>query len=476
VDNKKYYPYSEIEIFRMLLENPLEGIAYVDENRIIRYMNPSMRKYNNFTLEEIVGTKIDDLPWFEEGIGQVLQTKRSQPLGLAYVKDRYFLASRIAIYHDKKFAGVFCRYFAIDARDITQRWGTSYVNYIAGLQIKAIMASITETLNELQFYDNAIHSRTSIEKIIGTSPLMQELKKKVLQISDSPSTVLITGESGTGKELFAQAIHYHGKRSSSPFIRVNCAAIPENLLESELFGYVEGAFTGARKGGKVGKFEYANKGTIFLDEIGDIPLNVQVKLLRVLQEKEIERLGDVHPLSLNVRVVCATNRDLQYLLKEGMFREDLYYRINVVRFELPPLRERKEDIPALVNHLVNKLNKELNLSIYKLSPQAIDLLIAYDWPGNIRELENVLESAMNFCTSNILDTSSLPHFLHMHKKNMGITTPIDHIDLQAKVDDAEREQLLLALQQSKGKRKEASQKLNISKSTLYRLMVKHGLL
>jgi transcriptional regulator with PAS, ATPase and Fis domain len=207
-------------------------------------------------------------------------------------------------------------------------------------------------------------------------------------------TVLITGESGTGKEIFAQAIHHGSNRRAFPFVRVNCASIPHNLLEAELFGYEEGAYTGARRGGKPGKLEAAHNGTVFLDEIGELPLSMQSKLLIFLQEREIERLGSNKPIRINVRIITATNRNLEKLMHEEKFREDLYYRLNVIRIEIPPLRLRKGDIPLLVSHFMNTINHKLCLAIKQISAQAIEMLMKHPWPGNVRELENVVERAM----------------------------------------------------------------------------------
>jgi transcriptional regulator with PAS, ATPase and Fis domain len=295
----------------------------------------------------------------------------------------------------------------------------------------------------------------------------------VLIVSNSPSSVLLTGDSGTGKELFAKAIHFHGNRSSQPFVKVNCAAIPENLLEAELFGYVEGAFTGARKGGKLGKFELANKGTIFLDEIGEMPLPMQAKLLRVLQEGEIERVGGIKTIPIDVRIISATNKDLLSLIKEGNFREDLYYRLNVVNFHIPPLRERKSDIPLLINYIIQQLNKRLGRAILYPTQEAMELLLSYDWPGNIRELVNIIEAAMNFCRSSVIDIEDLPFFLNSYKDYKPYN---NSQSLEAKVENAEKFQLISVLKQCNGNRKAAAEMLEISRTTLFRLMKKYELL
>jgi len=243
--------------------------------------------------------------------------------------------------------------------------------------------------------------------IIGQSPGLTELYAVLERVADSPTTVLITGESGTGKELVARALHDHSSRRGKPFIKVNCAAIPKELIESELFGYERGAFTGAVTS-KPGRFELANGGTLFLDEIGEIPVEMQVKLLRALQESEFERVGGIKTMRVDVRLVAATNRDLKKLISQGAFRDDLFYRLNVVSIRLPALRERATDIPLLVEHFLKKFNERLKKNVSGVEPEARDLLSAYGWPGNIRELENVMERAVLFCDGSKLRAEDLP--------------------------------------------------------------------
>lgn len=247
-----------------------------------------------------------------------------------------------------------------------------------------------------------------VDDLIGRSKAIMELKRTVLSVAKSPSTVLIRGESGTGKELLARAIHSASERRDKPFVAVNCAAIPDGLLESELFGYDEGAFTGARKGGKPGKFEIADGGTLFLDEIGDMSLHLQAKLLRVLQERQVERLGSNRSRRCDVRIIAATNQDLEHKMKTGEFRDDLYFRLSVIPISIPPLRERPEDIEPLVRHFVAKYAKRMGKNIRDVDPTVFDILVKYQWPGNVRELENAVEYAVNFETGNILEPDSLP--------------------------------------------------------------------
>ena len=263
--------------------------------------------------------------------------------------------------------------------------------------------------------------------IIGQSAGLSELYAVLERVADSPTTVLITGESGTGKELVARALHDHSSRRGKPFIKVNCAAIPKELIESELFGYERGAFTGAVTS-KPGRFELANGGTLFLDEIGEIPVEMQVKLLRALQESEFERVGGIKTMRVDVRLVAATNRDLKKLISQGAFREDLFYRLNVVPIRLPALRERATDTPLLVEHFLKKFNERLKKNVTGIEPEALDLLNAYTWPGNIRELENVMERAVLFCDGQKLRVEDLPSELRGPSGMTGSIAPATSAD------------------------------------------------
>lgn len=258
-----------------------------------------------------------------------------------------------------------------------------------------------ELLKKTQELQQALYEKFDIDSIVGHSKAMKNVINLIRKVSTSPVTVLILGESGTGKELIARAIHYNSPRATKPFTAINCAAIPENLIESELFGYEPGAFTGATAR-KKGLFEATNGGTLFLDEIGDLPPLTQSKILRVLQEKEIRRLGGRDAIKVDVRIIAATNKDLEKEMKEGRFREDLYYRLRVVTVELPPLRQRKEDIPALVNHFIEKYNNEFGKRVKGIDSLAMKALSEYSWPGNIRQLESVIERAVLMCDSDTI--------------------------------------------------------------------------
>lgn len=317
-------------------------------------------------------------------------------------------------------------------------------------------------------------NKTNIFSILGDSKEMMILKSKIKKISNSTSTVLITGESGTGKELVARAIHCEGNRKDKPFIAINCAAIPDTLLESELFGYDKGAFSGANSNGRIGKFELANKGVIFLDEIGDMPLYLQVKLLRVLQEKTIVRIGSNKLISLDLRVIAATNKDLKELVRKGKFREDLYYRLNVIPIEIPPLRERKGDLELLLNSLIDKYNIEFNKSVYLIEDNVLEMFKKYKWYGNIRELENVVEFMVNLCDERgIINDTMLPQsFIESFHEQMGLEEKYDDsIKDIIPLKDIEKIYIKKALEiygdTTEGK-KLAAKKLGIGIATLYR--------
>jgi transcriptional regulator with PAS, ATPase and Fis domain len=295
---------------------------------------------------------------------------------------------------------------------------------------------------------------------------MQEIFATVERVAPTRATVLLAGESGVGKDLIARAIHFHSPRRDRPLVKINCTAIPENLIESELFGYEKGAFTGAQVS-KPGKFEQADTGTVFLDEIGDVPANIQVKLLRILQEREFERLGSNTTRHIDVRVVAATNQDLRAALEQGTFREDLYYRLNVVPIDIPPLRERKQDIPFLANHFVRKLAPDSGCRVESITDAAMEKLLAYHWPGNVRELENVIERSLVMCSGTTLDTGdikleSAPRPRAQNQSNFipeGMT-----------LDEYEQEIIREALRRAAGNKSHAARLLGLTRNALrYRL-------
>ncbi len=327
--------------------------------------------------------------------------------------------------------------------------------------------------SKVEFYEKELEnlrsSKYTINHIVGKSPKMVELKNLALKAAKTNAPVLLIGESGTGKELFAHAIHYASDRRSYPFIRVNCAAIPKDLLEAELFGYEPGAFTGAGSKAKPGKFELAHQGTIFLDEISDLPLEMQPKLLRVLEEKEVERLGGTRPLKCDFRLIAATHENLEKGVEAEKFRKDLYYRINVIPIQIPPLRERKEDIPLIAEHIVDILSKDLGTHITGISPEVIKIFMNYDWPGNVRELSNILERAIYTTEGNVIEVRHLPYFLQSMREglNKSQTTLLKKLR-----EEVEKEALLHVIRISKDNKKKAAELLGIHRTGLYKKMKK----
>jgi nitrogen regulation protein NR(I) len=328
-----------------------------------------------------------------------------------------------------------------------------------------------------------VHGASEVEgekpPLVGGSPAMRHIYEIVGKVADSPSTVLITGESGTGKELVARELHRHSSRRDKPLIKVNCAAIPKDLVESELFGYERGAFTGA-VGSKPGRFELADGGTLFLDEIGEIPIEMQVKLLRALQESEFERVGGIRTLRVDVRLISATNRDLEELIRSGRFREDLFYRLNVVPIALPPLRDRREDIPVLVRHFIEKYNRRLGKKVERVEDEAMTLLLGYSWPGNIRELENLMERSVLFADEPVIRAHALPEALRDRAPAAASPaasfgplaalggaggTSMKEIVRQAQAE-LEKELIARALEETSGNVTRAAKRLQISRKSL----------
>lgn len=344
-------------------------------------------------------------------------------------------------------------------------------------EVKALEKEITKIKEEnrkikkqLEHYQQTLNP---LSKIIGISSEIKKLKNSIEEYAKSNFPILITGETGVGKEVFADAIQYLSNRNLNNYIKINCASIPKDLLEAELFGYEEGAFSGAKKGGKIGKFELANNGTILLDEIGEMPLSLQAKLLRVLQEKEIERVGGLETIKLNIRIICCTNCNLENMVKEKKFREDLYYRINVVELNIPPLRYHTKDIPVLCKYFINKFNEEEYFEIKEISSQVLEIFKTYNWPGNIRELKHTVERAAFLCKEDKIKLKDCQFFLD--KKNNFEKTNINNNSLKNIKDDSEKTAIIKALESSKNNKTKAAALLNINRSLLYSKLKKFGI-
>ena len=389
-----------------------------------------------------------------------------------------------------------CFYFTSDVTNIARiktlyqdgkvLGAIDYDLFTDGLELKAFLNKISEysekgfinlqdTFQSMYETSKRQHNlKYCVTDIIGKRQAMMSLRMQIGKISESNSTVLITGKTGCGKEVVAHAIHNLSLRCKYPMVEINCAAIPEALVESELFGYEEGSFTGAKRGGRIGKFEMADKSTIFLDEVDQLPYHIQPKLLRALQEREVTRVGgETKPV--DIRVIAATNKDLWKLVQEGKFREDLYYRLNVVGIEIPPLSERREDIPLLANYQLKKLNKEMAKEVKQISNEVMALFMNYDWPGNVRELNNVLEYAMNICQGDTLELEHFDAFVSkaLSKKveiDFSAESPLEQVRMQA-----EAEAIKKALELTHNNRSMAARVLKISRMALYNKMEKYHL-
>lgn len=445
----------EPEMIEAMLNTPFEGIMAIDVNCVIFFVNSFFLDLFQKTEEEMVGKDIRTfLP--KCMLPQTLTRGYSEWGDTLIVRGKEMLVARFPLKKDGKVIGALVK--------------TIFPDMIVGKSIVDKVGSPVK-VNPGQ---GTLQLHTCMD-LIGETESMLYVKKLARRASRTNSTLLISGESGTGKEVVAQAIHTRSVRRDAPFISVNCGAIPTTLIEAELFGYVSGAFTGALRGGNPGKFELANGGTILLDEIGDMPLDVQVKLLRVLQEKEVWRIGAIAPVALDVRVIASTNRDLREMIRRGTFREDLYYRINILSINIPPLRERKDDLPDLVRCLLGRINQRIGSHAKNVTPEAMEELRAYDWPGNVRELENLLEQAVNWSEGELVSLDKLPNKpwgpALSHDEVIDDDTPCYH----GTINQTEKRLILEALENNGGNRSKAARELQISRSVLYRKMAKYGI-
>ncbi|MCO1599932.1 sigma 54-interacting transcriptional regulator [Desulfosporosinus nitroreducens] len=424
-----------------VLEVAYEGVAVLDEQGRLNMANANFCKRVGKSKEKIIGENINKF---------VPLTDNHSPLQVLEIDSKPCVISTLPFTKESKIKGTVVKIY----EDLDQ--------------LADVMQQVNRINMQLNYYKDELLKVNGTSYIIGNIICSNErtakLKTQALQVARGNSTILITGESGTGKELFAHSIHNASDRRKEPFIKVNCSAIPGDLAESELFGYEDGAFTGARKQGKPGKFELASGGTIFLDEIGDMPYLLQSKLLRVIQEKEVERVGDVKTRKVDVRIIAATNKDLKRLVAEGKFREDLYYRLNVIDLKIPPLRERKEDIPILADYFINKYNKSFNKRVDGITEAALEVFDHYNWPGNIRELENVIERILNYVEYGLIDLQDLPDEIIQTEKFSGIAG----LSLIGQsLANIEQVAIQTALTEAKGNKSKAARLLGISRSKLY---------
>ncbi|HPU49827.1 MAG TPA: sigma 54-interacting transcriptional regulator [Syntrophomonadaceae bacterium] len=443
-----------LHIMEHVINNPYMGVIYINTDCEILLVNETFAEILGVDRDSIIGQPIQKIVP-KSRLPHTVKTGEANLCELCMVNNKEMISMRVPIYSNGKIIGAMAKTLFLD---------------ISTARLLTGMISLNE---DTARSSSKYQSKYTLDDIIGNNRRIVRLKTWSAQVANNSSNVLIIGESGTGKELFAHAIHHAGIRRNYPFIRINCASIPENLIESELFGYEEGAFTGALKGGKKGKFELAHKGTIFLDEIGEMPLSMQTKLLAFLQEREFERVGGSDPIHSDARIIAATNIDPEKAVAEGRFREDLYYRLNVVTFMLPPLRDRIDDIEPLVNHLIPKLNNKLNTSIEGIEPDALDLLMNYHWPGNVRELENLLERAINLAH---LDQARLllpEHFPTLLRKNTQRNTK--PATLSAAVESLEYQLIMNTLRSNNYNKTVTAKQLNIHPSVLYRKLKKYNI-
>ena len=447
--------HEKIRFYETVLDNIYNGVMITDpEGKIIFFS----KTYGNFLgidpketigkhcTEMIENTRMDIVA--KTGVPEIDQPHR--------IMGQDMVVQRIPIKLDGKVIAVYGQVMFKDVRDV-----------------QALANKLNFLESKVEFYEKELESLRSskytINNIVGKTEGIVELKKLALKAAATNAPVLLIGESGTGKELFAHAIHHASERRRYPFIRLNCAAIPKDLLEAELFGYEPGAFTGAGSKGKPGKFELAHQGTIFLDEISDLPLEMQPKLLRVLEEKEMERLGGTRLTKCDFRLIAASHENLEKCVEEGEFRKDLYYRLNVIPIQIPPLRERKEDIPTIAEHLIQTLNKDLGTNVTKISPEILNILENYDWPGNVRELSNILERILYSIDGDTIQIQHLPIFLQsMSAGSMKLQPTL----LRRLREDMEKEALIQAIRISKDNKNKAAKLLGIHRTALYKKMKK----
>ncbi len=466
-----------VEILETILETTYDGIVVVDKDGIITRFNKAYQSFLGIDEKDALGRPVEDVI---ENTRMHIVVKTGKPeIGETQkIQGHEMVVMRIPIYKKGEVVGAVGKVLFRDVKEI-----------------RSMVEKLDITTKELKYYKGEVMrlkgSRYNFENIVGSSDKMLEAKDLAKTAATGSSNVLVRGESGTGKELFAHAIHDSSLRRYGAFIRVNCAAIPAGLLESELFGYEGGAFTDAKKGGKPGKFEMAQGGTLFLDEIGDMPLEMQAKLLRVLQEKEVERLGGDRVIRLDIRLIAATNRNLEELIRKERFRQDLYYRLNVLKIDIPPLREIREDMELLCERMLQEVNEELGTAVEVVDPEVVEILKAYDWPGNMRELKNILERAVavnmgrdpiirkNHLPIYLLDTNGIQDFNGDPGPGVecgGAFADTGGVTLAEILSNTEKAAIENALRATGNNRKKAAELLGIHRSGLYQKMSRHNII
>lgn len=448
------------KFWKTVIDSIQEGLMLIGSDGKILFVNKAFEHLLGYSSAELVGSGCDAL--------QCDRCFKARAKGMdkfcALFKDQKLRSSE-CIFRKKDGTPVHILKNAAVIRDSSGK-------VIGGVETLIDLSTVVAKDHEIATLQQKLHYDRGFQGIIGNSLIMRRVFDLVKSASQSEASIIIYGESGTGKEMIAEAIHHNSLRCSSPYIKVNCAALNENLLESELFGHVKGAFTGAEST-RVGRFEAANGGSIFLDEIGDLPLNTQTKLLRVLQEKELERVGDHRPVKVDVRVIAATNKDLRRLIKEGLFREDLFYRIGVVPIQMPPLRSRNSDIPLLVDVFIEKIGQKSQKNIGGISSEALNVLVNHSWPGNVRELINTIEYAYVLCPGGTIGLEHLPDSVKWEDGGVSKLS-VDANPFRGRAV-SEKEQLVDALNIAQGNKSEAARILGVSRVTVWSRVKKYGI-
>ena len=448
----------QLEMYELIFDCIYNGIMVTDADGYVTHFNKPYGQFLGLEPAQQIGKHCTEVIE-NTRMHVVAQTGQAEINQSHLIKGQNMVVQRIPIWEDDKVIGVFGQVMFKDVKDV-------------GKLAKEL--SLLES--KVKLYEEELitlrSTRYTFDSIAGKSEILASLKKEALRASTNHFPVLITGESGTGKELFAQAIHHASSRRVNPFVRINCAAIPRDLLESELFGYEKGAFTGARKGGKPGKFELARRGTVFLDEIGDLPLEMQPKLLRVIEDKEFERVGGTKLIQSDFRVIAATNRNLDDMINAGDFRKDLFYRLSVIPLKIPALRERKSDIVPVARYLLDRMAQDANLPAVKIDREVEKAFKKYGWPGNVRELSNVLERALSAIEGDTICLQDLPFYLQRSRKGISDGNQSSLKDVQART---EKEAIRYALKESKNNKARAARVLGIHRTLLYKKMKKYHL-
>ncbi|MCG8484684.1 MAG: sigma 54-interacting transcriptional regulator [Clostridia bacterium] len=443
--------------YKLFLDH-VYGLIVVDMNADIVFMSKQFADFISVNQYEVIGKPIKEV-FPPTKMDTALKKNETEIADFYFINGQAIASTRIPLRKNGKQIGL-VEYDLFQETELLEQFVEKYINLD----------------DELKYFKEEVQSlrqaNYTIDNILGTSDSIQRLKQQIRYAARTNSTVIIQGETGTGKELVAHSIHNLSRRSLRNFIRVNAAALPEALFESELFGYEEGTFTGAKTGGKKGKFEIANNGTLFIDEINQMPYNLQPKLLRVLQEQEVDRIGGEKSIPIDVRIIAASNKDLYHLVKESKFREDLYYRLNVVEIDVPPLRERRDDISSLTKMMIEKFNNLLGKNVIDIDDRIIKRFMDYEWPGNVRELQNTIEKAMNFVEE---DTLTMQHFDFNSEANDEIELSHYENPIEEAKRQAERMIIKKALNKCNGNKTKTAEYLKIPRTLLYQKMKRLGI-